>query len=125
MRFSRREDGQGILTDKKGNSVEISDDDIDAMEEMDGAERWDYIVQEIREPLEADEIHNAGKKKKDRGSKKGKTALEIMTEWGEDAGIVKKLNKVSFNEDDEDDDDEDDDDDDDEEEDEEEEEEEE
>ena len=103
MKFTRRDDGQGILTDKKGNSIELSDDDIDAMMDLDGSERWDYIVQEIREPLEADEIQSTGKKKKDRAPKKGRTPLEILAEWGEDKAIGKKMGKVSFDEDEEDD----------------------
>ena len=110
MKFERYEDGQGVLCDDYGNTIQLSDDQIDAMSDMDGSERLDYIIENLRNPLRKANKEPSVKKQK-RDAQVGKDPLEILDAWTNKKGMAKKLGKISFDEDEDDEEDEDEDDD--------------
>ena len=103
MKFEREEDGPGYLSDDFGNTIELSDEQIDAMSDLSGAERLEYLVKKLRDPLRK-AAEKEGGATQPRDPIQGKSPLEILEDWTNQKSMAKKLGKLRFEEDEDEDD---------------------
>jgi hypothetical protein len=97
MKFERNDDGQGFLSDDFGNVIQLSDEQIASLSEMNGSERLDYIIENLRDPLRG--IQKPTEKKKTRDPQLCKDPLEILEEWTNKKSMATLLGKLNFEED--------------------------